>query len=256
MLDCRKKTQKLGKLNHRFSSIDSAGMVKVLAKTPTDVNTRVPMVLGVNKAVIENVMFCHQEHSTWPFSDNATLKKIFDDLFDTKKNAKMVEIHRKISADLRQELNKRKYEVELALRDFNLKKEKVADLVSRKKELEQIKDSIYLLDVKLESFGKNWTSESKTKEDLLQEKGKLQFKLSEKRQHVQTQTGDMLHAKANRPRAEELRKLMTRRVLREEARVDPTDSNEKFLEQFMDVRKTGSPNYKLDEARQKAEDVD
>ena len=43
----------------------------------------VPGFLGVSNAILQNVIFCPQEESNWPFSEQANLKKIFDEVFDT-----------------------------------------------------------------------------------------------------------------------------------------------------------------------------
>lgn len=45
----------------------------------------IPHLLGVSKAVLENVIFCHQEDSYWPLAEPATLKKKFDDIFEATK---------------------------------------------------------------------------------------------------------------------------------------------------------------------------
>ncbi len=37
--------------------------------------------LGVSKAVINHVIFCHQEESNWPLSEGKALKQKFDDIF-------------------------------------------------------------------------------------------------------------------------------------------------------------------------------
>ncbi len=37
--------------------------------------------LGVSKAVISHVIFCHQEESNWPLSEGKALKQKFDDIF-------------------------------------------------------------------------------------------------------------------------------------------------------------------------------
>lgn len=41
--------------------------------------------LGVSKAILENVIFCHQEESNWPLSEPSALKKKFDDIFEATK---------------------------------------------------------------------------------------------------------------------------------------------------------------------------
>lgn len=45
-------------------------------------DTEIPQLLGVSKAVLENVIFCHQEDSYWPLAEPAALKKKFDDIFE------------------------------------------------------------------------------------------------------------------------------------------------------------------------------
>jgi len=37
--------------------------------------------LGVSQAIVENVMFCHQEDSAWPLGDDSGLKERFDKIF-------------------------------------------------------------------------------------------------------------------------------------------------------------------------------
>jgi len=36
-------------------------------------------------------VLCHQEESLWPFEDSATLKNIFDELFETKKYTQLID---------------------------------------------------------------------------------------------------------------------------------------------------------------------
>jgi len=45
----------------------------------------IPLLLGVSKAVLENVIFCHQEDSYWPLAGAAALKKKFDAIFEATK---------------------------------------------------------------------------------------------------------------------------------------------------------------------------
>ncbi|KAK4701138.1 DNA repair protein RAD50, partial [Phenoliferia sp. Uapishka_3] len=51
----------------------------------------VPRQLGVSKAILENVIFCHQEESNWPLSEPAALKKKFDDIFEATKYTKALD---------------------------------------------------------------------------------------------------------------------------------------------------------------------
>ena len=45
--------------------------------------------LVLAQAILENVIFVHQEESNWPLSDGATLKKHFDDIFAATKYTKV-----------------------------------------------------------------------------------------------------------------------------------------------------------------------
>lgn len=51
----------------------------------------IPQYLGVSKAILDNVIFCHQEESMWPLSDASTLKKKFDEIFEAQKYTKAIE---------------------------------------------------------------------------------------------------------------------------------------------------------------------
>lgn len=42
--------------------------------------------LGVSQAVLQHVIFCHQEESTWPLGDASTVKKIFDNIFEATRS--------------------------------------------------------------------------------------------------------------------------------------------------------------------------
>ncbi|KAI8370966.1 DNA repair protein Rad50, partial [Blakeslea trispora] len=50
-----------------------------------DMDAELPLHLGVPKAILDNVIFCHQEESNWPLSESSVLKKKFDDIFSSKR---------------------------------------------------------------------------------------------------------------------------------------------------------------------------
>ena len=43
----------------------------------------VPLLMGVSKAILENVIFVHQDDANWPLAEPAALKKRFDDIFSS-----------------------------------------------------------------------------------------------------------------------------------------------------------------------------
>lgn len=46
-----------------------------------DMDREIPALMGVSKAILENVIFVHQDEANWPLQDPSTLKKKFDDIF-------------------------------------------------------------------------------------------------------------------------------------------------------------------------------
>uniref|UniRef100_A0A8C2ZBU6 RAD50 double strand break repair protein n=1 Tax=Cyclopterus lumpus TaxID=8103 RepID=A0A8C2ZBU6_CYCLU len=54
--------------------------------------------LGVSKAVLNNVIFCHQEESNWPLCEGKALKDKFDSIFAATKYIKALETMRQLRA--------------------------------------------------------------------------------------------------------------------------------------------------------------
>ncbi|XP_054153853.1 DNA repair protein RAD50-like [Oppia nitens] len=70
-----------------------------------DINNEMLELMGVSKAVLNNVIFCHQEDCNWPLSDGKALKEKFDDIFGSDGYVKALERIRKLR---KQELDKYK----------------------------------------------------------------------------------------------------------------------------------------------------
>lgn len=58
------------------------GFCRFIQPTPTPYHT-------THSAILESVVFCHQEESSWPLQDGATLKKKFDDIFEATRYTKV-----------------------------------------------------------------------------------------------------------------------------------------------------------------------
>lgn len=61
-----------------------------------ELDRHIPEVLGVSKAILESVIFCHQEESNWPLQEGAELKKRFDAIFESARYTKALEAIRKL----------------------------------------------------------------------------------------------------------------------------------------------------------------
>ena len=60
----------------------------VISTKCAEMDAEIPQLLGVSKAVLENVIFCHQEDSYWPLAEPSTLKKKFDDIFEATRSVR------------------------------------------------------------------------------------------------------------------------------------------------------------------------
>ena len=78
---------------------ENTGEKVSLTKKCADINAEVPILMGVSKAILENVVFVHQEESNWPLGEGAVLKKKFDDIFSATKYTKALEHIRKLRVE-------------------------------------------------------------------------------------------------------------------------------------------------------------
>jgi DNA repair protein RAD50 len=94
-------TQKLKKVEFRTleTIISRYDAQNKLASTITskciNADAEVINAIGVSKAVLEYVIFCHQEDSNWPLSDGKMLKTRFDEIFSATKYIKALDVLRK-----------------------------------------------------------------------------------------------------------------------------------------------------------------
>lgn len=67
-----------------------------------------PQYLGVSKAILDSVIFCHQDESLWPMSEPSALKKRFDEIFEAMKYTKAIENIKALRKKQNEELAKYK----------------------------------------------------------------------------------------------------------------------------------------------------
>ena len=106
-----------------------------------------PQYLGVSTAVIDNVIFCHQEESLWPMTDSSTLKKKFDEIFEAQKYTKAIKNIRDIGKEKKQELN------EYKIHEQNAKIDKDRARKAEKRSI-ALRDDIESLRQRVEDLGR------------------------------------------------------------------------------------------------------
>ncbi|KAL8820308.1 MAG: hypothetical protein Q9223_001446 [Gallowayella weberi] len=127
----------------------------VMSSRNAELDRFVPQYLGVSKAVLDNVIFCHQDESLWPMSEPNNLKKKFDEIFEALKYTKAIEAIKKMRKDYMDELKR------LQLTEQHCKENKSkADKVSQ--ESSRISDDIERLRVEVENLDR-LTREAKEK---------------------------------------------------------------------------------------------
>uniref|UniRef100_UPI00398F1CF5 DNA repair protein RAD50 n=1 Tax=Pristiophorus japonicus TaxID=55135 RepID=UPI00398F1CF5 len=120
--------------------------------------------LGVSKAVLINVIFCHQEDSNWPLSEGKALKQKFDEIFSATRYIKALETLRQVR--LKQSQRVREYQAELKYLKQNKEKArgiqdqlagKETQLTASKENVQSIENQIAPLEERLLQIDENLT---------------------------------------------------------------------------------------------------
>lgn len=100
------------KLTRQQKSLDSSlqmtknGERTTISSRVAELDQIVPQYLGASKAILESVIFCHQDESLWPMSTPTLLKKKFDEIFEAQKYTKAVDNIKVIRKNQMTELEK------------------------------------------------------------------------------------------------------------------------------------------------------
>ncbi|XP_045467537.1 DNA repair protein RAD50 [Harmonia axyridis] len=120
-----------------FSSLDSAlniayanGETGHISGKCIEIDRHCAQILQISPCILNNVLFCHQENSSWPLDEGKKVKEKFDEIFDSKKYNKCAELLSKSLAAKDSKIKFLKYEVET-------KKEKKIEVNKKKKHLNE-----------------------------------------------------------------------------------------------------------------------
>jgi DNA repair protein RAD50 len=112
-------------------------------------NKVIPMHLGVPPAILENVIFCHQDDSLWPMSEPSKLKVKFDEIFEAQKYTKAVDTIKTLAKVHKTKLGN------LVIHEANNKSQKdraeraERQITALSNEVEEIRDRIATVDRKI-----------------------------------------------------------------------------------------------------------
>ncbi|RWS05527.1 hypothetical protein B4U79_10117 [Dinothrombium tinctorium] len=179
-----KAQNKQGKVHFQMRTLDASiqrNDRSIVNAKCVDIEHEMPTLLGVSKAVLTNVIFCHQEDSNWPLSESKVLKEKFDAIFGSLSYVKVL---KKIK-DLRKEhLNAqslKEKELQLFAEQKEQKEKLEKELNEKNIKLGIHKETVQRIERELkpiESEYKEIESKSKDKE---QEAAKIESKIAEER---------------------------------------------------------------------------
>lgn len=161
-----------------------------------DMDREIPALMGVSKAILENVIFVHQDEANWPLQDSSTLKKKFDDIFSATRYTKALEVIKKLHKEQAQEIKTYKLKLEhlQTLKDSAYKlRESIAQDQERTnslkiqiqnldKEIEEVNAKIHYTEIKLKDLRKlqdQITEKSATRSASFKEKEQRYLQLAE-----------------------------------------------------------------------------
>ncbi|KAG6456966.1 hypothetical protein O3G_MSEX010045 [Manduca sexta] len=120
-----KKKTKFQTLDSFLSILDESGKAKDVSSRCADLDSVMHEELGVPKAILNSVIFCHQEDSSWPLDEGKKVKERFDEIFDADKYSDCFDRLKKIRKDYAQNLK--------------LLEQEVAHLTEKKQDLDKKK---------------------------------------------------------------------------------------------------------------------
>jgi len=183
-------TQKATKMEYKafeaaLQTVDSSGAKQSLSYKCADLNRLVPELMGVSPAVLENVIFVHQEDSCWPLGDDASLKKKFDDIFAATQYTKALDEIRKFKNQKKQEEKNLGLELATLEEQLGTANKLREELAASTETSGQLKDLIAAREASIDSCNAKLPGLQRTYSDrnrIRGELGTLQTKLGEARE--------------------------------------------------------------------------
>lgn len=129
-LTVKKTTQTFKTLEGQLLAV-SGDRKQTVSSRCADLDIQVPHSLGVSAAVLNYVIFCHQEDSLWPLAEPSVVKKRFDEIFEATKFTKALDTLKALRKDYGAEIKVQEKTAQYLRAD----EERAAKLRSRMSEL-------------------------------------------------------------------------------------------------------------------------
>ncbi|XP_076807114.1 DNA repair protein RAD50-like isoform X2 [Clavelina lepadiformis] len=169
--------------------INRHGRPLVSYRRSADLDLEMVTSLGVSEAVLNHVVFCHQEDSTWPLGTGKTVKEKFDEIFAATRYMKALEEIRNIEKSQKIEVDREKAKLEFFVNNRDKSIEIANKLKEAEKEakeemmsLQKISDDIGPIEIKLRELRAKNDDVSRTEEELTSLKAREQEKTTHRNQ--------------------------------------------------------------------------
>lgn len=160
-------------LESALQTRDEKGEIQSHSYRCSDMDKLVPELMGVSKAILENVIFVHQEDVNWPLDESKVLKQKFDDIFASTrytKALKEIKDFKKKQNDMIKNLTKDVAVFEIHQQNYKKFKK---NLENTKKQVEELIVSISEMDVEIQKMDEKITSYEKIGDNLRKLRDKL-----------------------------------------------------------------------------------
>ncbi|XP_049873545.1 DNA repair protein RAD50 [Pectinophora gossypiella] len=188
-----KKKTKFQTLDSFLSMIDERGNTKDISSRCADLDFIMNEELGVSKAILNSVIFCHQEDSSWPLDEGKKVKERFDEIFDADKYSDCFDRLRKLRKDYIQNLKLLELEVtHLTEKKQELDKRKL-EVVNTETSISETELKISELNQELKPISEKLTAIETLQKNLVQWESKKD-KIKNKLEHNKTQEEELKKA--------------------------------------------------------------
>ncbi|XP_065919154.1 DNA repair protein RAD50.L-like [Dysidea avara] len=143
------KKIELKTIDSSMQKIGQDGQKKKITSRCAEIDLEMARHLGVSKAVLNNVLFCHQEDSYWPLSEGKALKTKFDEIFASTRYSKALENVRKFQQEQSQMCKEFKVDLQHLKKHREKATELKGDLSEVQGKIQSSRDSISYIDQQL-----------------------------------------------------------------------------------------------------------
>ncbi|KAL1302275.1 hypothetical protein AAFC00_002695 [Neodothiora populina] len=104
-LTVKKNSRTVKSLEGQLMALKDGERIAISSRV-AELDQIMPQYLGVSKAILDSVIFCHQDESLWPMAEPSALKKRFDEIFEAMKYTKAIDNIKVLRKNQNEELGK------------------------------------------------------------------------------------------------------------------------------------------------------